>query len=287
MAADPTPLVRELERRPASTTGAGSTCSGRSRPSRRPRPAPGVDRESVLAEGGGRGRQGARGVRRRGARRTPTGSAPSSTASPSTAGCSTAWPGWPRLPVVDVGTGPGPRGRVPRRRRGRGHRHRPVARDGRRGPATLSRPDLLDRRPHQPAPAARGRGWGAITAWYALVHLAGSELAPAVASLTRVLVPGGWLALASRRRRGTARGRAVGTARRRRLRAARPRPTCSPLCAAAGLVDSSGTCGSATSVPRWRPSGSTCSAGAGRRRRSRAGAASPALAPRRGSRARR
>jgi uncharacterized protein len=39
-------------------------------------------------------------------------------------------------------------------------------------------------------------GWAAITAWYALVHLAGSELGPAVASLTRVLVPGGWLALA-------------------------------------------------------------------------------------------
>ena len=39
-------------------------------------------------------------------------------------------------------------------------------------------------------------GWGAITAWYSLVHLAGSELAPAVASLTRVLAPGGWLALA-------------------------------------------------------------------------------------------
>ncbi len=43
-------------------------------------------------------------------------------------------------------------------------------------------------------PAAAG--WGAITAWYALVHLAGSELAPAVASLARVLVPGGWLAVA-------------------------------------------------------------------------------------------
>ena len=38
--------------------------------------------------------------------------------------------------------------------------------------------------------------WGAITAWYALVHLAGSELAPAVDGLARVLRPGGWLALA-------------------------------------------------------------------------------------------
>jgi uncharacterized protein YceH (UPF0502 family) len=43
-------------------------------------------------------------------------------------------------------------------------------------------------------PAASG--WGAITAWYALVHLAGSELGPTVASLARVLAPGGWLALA-------------------------------------------------------------------------------------------
>jgi len=38
-------------------------------------------------------------------------------------------------------------------------------------------------------------GWAAITSWYALVHLAGSELAGAVAGLTRVLRPGGWLAL--------------------------------------------------------------------------------------------
>ncbi len=39
-------------------------------------------------------------------------------------------------------------------------------------------------------------GWGAITSWYSLVHLAGSELEPAVGSMTRVLAPGGWLALA-------------------------------------------------------------------------------------------
>lgn len=38
--------------------------------------------------------------------------------------------------------------------------------------------------------------WGAITAWYALVHLAGSELASAITALSRVLAPGGWLALA-------------------------------------------------------------------------------------------
>ena len=38
--------------------------------------------------------------------------------------------------------------------------------------------------------------WQAVVAWYALVHLAGSELAPALAALARVLAPGGWLALA-------------------------------------------------------------------------------------------
>jgi uncharacterized protein YceH (UPF0502 family)/ubiquinone/menaquinone biosynthesis C-methylase UbiE len=39
-------------------------------------------------------------------------------------------------------------------------------------------------------------GWSAITAWYSLVHLAGSELPGVIAGLARVLVPGGWLALA-------------------------------------------------------------------------------------------
>jgi uncharacterized protein len=38
--------------------------------------------------------------------------------------------------------------------------------------------------------------WRAVVAWYALVHLAGSELAPTLAALTRVLAPGGGLALA-------------------------------------------------------------------------------------------
>jgi len=39
-------------------------------------------------------------------------------------------------------------------------------------------------------------GWGAITAWYALVHLAPSELPEAVAAMARVLRPGGHLAIA-------------------------------------------------------------------------------------------
>ena len=39
-------------------------------------------------------------------------------------------------------------------------------------------------------------GWGAVVSWYSLIHLAGSELAPAVAALARVVGPAGWLAVA-------------------------------------------------------------------------------------------
>jgi hypothetical protein len=46
-----------------------------------------------------------------------------------------------------------------------------------------------------PAPAGAS-GWSAIAAWYSLVHLAGSELRPAVALLAAALAPGGWLAIA-------------------------------------------------------------------------------------------
>lgn len=42
----------------------------------------------------------------------------------------------------------------------------------------------------------RAAGWSAIVAWYALVHLAGSELPGAVAALARTLDTGGQLALA-------------------------------------------------------------------------------------------
>jgi hypothetical protein len=100
------------------------------------------------------------------------------------------------LPVADVGTGPG-------------HVAAYVAAAGADvtgidlSPAMVAR--ARERFPHVTfavgdmtdllrPPAAVG--WGAVTAWYALIHLAGSELAPAVASLTRVLAPGGWLALA-------------------------------------------------------------------------------------------
>jgi uncharacterized protein YceH (UPF0502 family)/2-polyprenyl-3-methyl-5-hydroxy-6-metoxy-1,4-benzoquinol methylase len=43
----------------------------------------------------------------------------------------------------------------------------------------------------------RDPGWALVTAWYALVHLAPSELVPTLAGLTRVLRRGGVLALAT------------------------------------------------------------------------------------------
>jgi uncharacterized protein YceH (UPF0502 family) len=39
-------------------------------------------------------------------------------------------------------------------------------------------------------------GWGAVLAWYSLIHLAASELPEAIASLVRPLRTGGWLVLA-------------------------------------------------------------------------------------------
>jgi hypothetical protein len=100
------------------------------------------------------------------------------------------------LPVVDVGTGPG-------------HVAAYLAAAGADATGVDLSPAMVDEARRRfpdltfsvgdlngllrPPTAA---GWGAVTAWYALVHLAGSELAPTVASLARVLVPGGWLALA-------------------------------------------------------------------------------------------
>lgn len=43
----------------------------------------------------------------------------------------------------------------------------------------------------------RTPGWDLVTAWYAVVHLAGSELAPTITALARVVRPGGRLALAT------------------------------------------------------------------------------------------
>ena len=41
-----------------------------------------------------------------------------------------------------------------------------------------------------------GTGWGAIVAWYSLIHLASSELPPAIAILSSALRPGGWIGAA-------------------------------------------------------------------------------------------
>ena len=49
--------------------------------------------------------------------------------------------------------------------------------------------------PRPPGPGGGG-GWSVITAWYALVHLAASEVPAAVASLAGALRPDGWLAVA-------------------------------------------------------------------------------------------
>lgn len=43
----------------------------------------------------------------------------------------------------------------------------------------------------------RDPGWGLVTAWYAFVHLAESELAPMIISMAKVLCRGGYLALAT------------------------------------------------------------------------------------------
>ena len=43
----------------------------------------------------------------------------------------------------------------------------------------------------------RDPGWGLVTAWYAFVHLAPSELVPTMTAVTRVLRRGGMLAVAT------------------------------------------------------------------------------------------
>ncbi len=54
-----------------------------------------------------------------------------------------------------------------------------------------------------PPPPGSPEGWAAITAWYSLVHLAGSELRPAIGLLAAALRPGGTLAVAVHAGAGT------------------------------------------------------------------------------------
>ncbi len=46
------------------------------------------------------------------------------------------------------------------------------------------------------SPGQDSTGWAGVVAWYSLVHLAASELRPAIGLLTAALGPGGWLGLA-------------------------------------------------------------------------------------------
>ncbi len=198
MAALPTPLVRELERRPgqqdrrwAHLLGAAPAETAASAAA-----APVADLESVLAQG----------PQARDARVVAAYDALASTYAEHLADELDHKPfdrwlldrvvGLAAGPVADVGTGPG-------------HVAARLAAAG----ATVTGVDLS---PGMVAEARRrfpdvtfevgdltallrpptAAGWGAITAWYALVHTAPSELGPAIGSLARVLVPGGWLAVA-------------------------------------------------------------------------------------------
>ena len=193
----PAPLVRELERRPGQQDRRWVHLLGPVEAEvAAPRPEPGVDRESVLGAGA---------AARDGRVRATYDAVASAYAHWLTAELDRKpFDRWllDRVaglaggnPVVDVGTGPG-------------HVAAHLAAAGAEVTGIDLSPGMIDeaRRRYPDLSFSVGdlsnllrppsaSGWGAITAWYALVHLAGSELAPAVASLTRVIVPGGWLAL--------------------------------------------------------------------------------------------
>lgn len=99
-------------------------------------------------------------------------------------------------PVIEVGTGPG-------------HVAAFLAEAGADATGLDLSPEMVDeaRRRHPTAnyevgdlrrllrPASRD-GWGAVVAWYSLIHLAASELPEAIATLARPLSASGWLVLA-------------------------------------------------------------------------------------------
>ena len=98
-------------------------------------------------------------------------------------------------PVIEVGTGPG-------------HIAAFLAEAGADASGLDLTPEMVDearrrypgvdyqvgdlRRLMRPVASA---GWGAVLAWYSLIHLAASELPEAIGSLTRPLRPGGWLVI--------------------------------------------------------------------------------------------
>lgn len=198
MAALPEPLVRELERRPGQQDRRWVQLLGPVPESAGVAPAAaGVDRDVVLAEGAG--------VRDQQVRETYDLVAESYFERLGDELTDRPFDVWllERVasvagsdPIVDVGCGPG-------------HIAAFLADTG----ARVSGVDLS---PQMVAVASRefpdldfsvgnlftllkprtASGWGAVVAWYSLVHLAGSELTPAVAALARTLVPGGVLAVA-------------------------------------------------------------------------------------------
>jgi hypothetical protein len=99
-------------------------------------------------------------------------------------------------PVIDVGTGPG-------------HVAAFLADAGADATGLDLMPEMVDeaRRRHPGVTYEVGDlrrllrpatydGWGAVLAWYSLIHLAASELPDAIASLVRPLRASGWLVLA-------------------------------------------------------------------------------------------
>lgn len=198
MAALPEPLVRELERRPGQQDRRWVHLLGPvPEPAGAVPAASGVDRETVLAEGAD--------ARDRRVRETYDQVAQSYFDKLGDELIDKPFDGWllERVaslagsdPIVDVGCGPG-------------HIAAFLADTG----ARVSGVDLS---PAMVALASRefpdldfsvgnlfallkprtAAGWGAVVAWHSLVHLAGSELAPAVGALARTLAPGGVLAVA-------------------------------------------------------------------------------------------
>ena len=197
MAALPDPVVRELDRRPGQQDRRWAHQLGPSPEAAGPAPAVTVDREVVLAQG-----VGARDER---VRQTYDGVADAYFVALGDELIEKPFDVWllERVaalagsnPVVDVGCGPG-------------HLTAFLADTG----AQVSGVDLspgmiaVARREYPDLDFSVGNltqllkprtaaGWGGVLAWYSLVHLAASELAPALGALARTLVSDGVLALA-------------------------------------------------------------------------------------------
>jgi uncharacterized protein YceH (UPF0502 family) len=190
-------LVRELGRQPGQHDSRWIHLLGPvEAPEARPEPAP-VDRESVLAGG-----SDARDAKVRAAYAT-VAAAYADQLSDELADL--PFESWllrrvaelaDGVPVIEVGTGPG-------------HVAAFLAGIGADATGLDLTPEMVDeaRRRHPGVtyqvgdlrrllrPATHD-GWGAVLAWYSLIHLAASELPEAIASLVRPLRTGGWLVLA-------------------------------------------------------------------------------------------